>query len=352
MQCYPEQLPQQLQSPLSPCYLVFGDDALLQFEAIEAIKHACKQQGYERTAQLTADNQFDWRQLTAESQSMSLFSQRQWIELELPNGNVGKDGAKLLQEYTANLPEDQILILFGPRLTKDKMRAKWFQALDKIGVTVITNSPSGKQFQRWLSNRARGLSLNLNSEGIQILAEQYEGNLQAAAQELDKLTLVFGNEPINTDKMLSSLANQARYTPFQLVDHLLNGDIDKALKVLQGLKEEGSEPTLLLWQLNKEVQLLRQLSNGGVAPSSKTLQKHGIWQQRQPYYVAATKRLQKPQITALIERLAQFDLAYKTQGMDSPWLWLEHLCLMFDPSWQAAQSLFSMSQADPWEKLG
>lgn len=352
MQCYPEQLPLQLQSPLSPCYLVFGNDALLQFEAVEAIRQACRQQRYERTAQLTADDKFEWQQLRAESQSLSLFSQRQWIELELPNGNTGKEGARQLQDYATNLPEDQILILFGPRLTKDKMRAKWFQTLDKIGVSVITNTPTGTQFHRWLGQRAKSLKLALTGEGIQILADQYEGNLQAAAQELNKLVLVFGNDLISTAELIDSLGNQARYTTFQLTDELLNGDTVRSLKILQGLKDEGAEPVLLIWQLNKEVKILHQLKSARASPTPDTLQKLGIWRQRQPIYLKALNRLTTRHLNTLIERLAKFDLVYKSSSMSTPWLWLQHICLMFDPAWQSEQSLFDMGQSDAWEQLG
>jgi DNA polymerase-3 subunit delta len=105
----------------------------------------------------------------------------------------------------------------------------------------------------WLRARARRLGLDIAGEGLELLAERTEGNLLAAHQELQKLHLIAQQGQITADTILASVADSARFDVFQLGESVLAGDVERALRMLGGLRAEGVEATLVLWALTKAV---------------------------------------------------------------------------------------------------
>ena len=98
--CAPTSLPPQLQRGLKPLYLVYGDEPLLAQEAGDLIRAAARAAGYdERKVFNVSGAHFDWSGLIGASQEMSLFAQRQLIEIRIPSGKPGKDGSEALQRY-------------------------------------------------------------------------------------------------------------------------------------------------------------------------------------------------------------------------------------------------------------
>ncbi|TAA43713.1 DNA polymerase III subunit delta [Corallincola spongiicola] len=333
MQCYPEQLQAKLAQGLQPIYMIFGDEPLQKHEAIAEIRKAAAKLGFDNGQRFVAGNGFDWQQLNAAGATMSLFSQGELIELELPTAAPGRDGGQWLQQYVSQPTPDQILIVHGPRLAKDKQKAKWCQALQSAALSITVNPLSGQQLQRWLEGRCQRHQAVLQPAAKLFLMEQCEGNLLAADQELQKLALLYGNTPVSLEQLQVSLGNHARHNVFQLSDALLANDLPRCLKILDSLQGEGLEPVIISWALSKEVLLLQKVAE---LPSgdSRGMMRLGIWQQRQPLFQQALKRLSAEQIRQMVNRCAELDQGLKGGTIQHPWTWLAHLCLMFSQPWQ------------------
>ncbi|GAA5219212.1 DNA polymerase III subunit delta [Corallincola platygyrae] len=333
MQCYPEQLSNQLSQGLSPIYLLFGDEPLQKLEALAEIRSTGQQHGITELQRFSVDTSFDWQQFTQSSSNLSLFSQGEILEVELTTGSPGREGGQWLQEYASNPPADQVLVLHGPRLNKDKQKAKWFKSISAAGTQVSINLPTGQQWQRWLTNRANRYSVTLQPDALQLLLGQCEGNLLAADQELQKLSLLHGQQAISIDLIQESLANHSRHNIFQLTDALLSGDLERATNVLESLQGEGIEPVVISWAISKEVLLLKQLSQQPRI-DSREMMKLGIWQQRQALVKQALQRLHRDHLNELVARCADFDSGIKLGTLEHPWTWLHHLAVMFGGSWK------------------
>ena len=331
MKLYSNQLAANLKQ-LAPVYLVFGDEPLQKLEAIDAIRHACKQQGFDERLSFTQDPQFSWSELAQAGQAMSLFSPRQLIELELANNKPGQDGAKALTQLLSHPNPDLVLLIHGPKAGQDVQRAKWFKSLEQQGVFVMITLPEGRRLNQWMSERARQHGLNFDSDALARFTAMFEGNLLAANQEMEKLALQLGNQRIDNNALRQRVSHQSRFNLFQMVDLLLAGELPKALRILDQLQNEGSEANLLSWALTKEINLLQQLKQAQLQRKNLAAiyKEKRIWESRQQRYRQCLQRLDMPQLNTMAILVAQIDAALK-QYHDSPWPLFTQLCLLFEP---------------------
>jgi len=318
---FPNQLPQHLKQGLAPCYLLFGDEPLQRIESLQLLQQTAQRNGFTETTRLTLDD-VDITPLVDALQGMSLFSSQQVVILDAGKGKLGKSVAELLQHYAAAPSPDILLLLHGDKLEAAQKNKAWFKALQKLANEVIISQPTGNQLYRWLNDRSRGLGLKLEQEACQLLVDSHEGNLLALSQELEKLQLIYQQQPISAQQVKEVAVDQSRYSVFQLADALLCGDITTTLHMLEQLQQEGIEPLVVAWALNRELSTLQQLmqpeAQGNQAQLFKTLR---IWSSRQALYKQAQARLSSGQINYCLILLADIEQRLKgaEQHSISPW---------------------------------
>ncbi|NRA55718.1 MAG: DNA polymerase III subunit delta [Gammaproteobacteria bacterium] len=329
MQIYANQLANQLKQ-LVPCYLVFGDEPLQKKEALSDIRQACDNAGFSERICLSQQPGFSWNELTQAGQNLSLFSSRQLIELELTTIKPGQDGSKALISFIENASPDTILLIHGPKAGQDVQKAKWFKQLSQAGLFVVINQPQGQAFNHWVNRRLSHHRLNLTPDAQAQFSRLFEGNLLAADQELEKLSLQLGQQQIDLATLKQRTTNQARYSLFELQDALLNGSANKALAILNHLKQQAVEPQLIFWAFNKEFELLQQLHQQQQQKQSlaKIYQQARIWQSRQNLYQNALQRLSAQHLLKIAQLLAQIDLEIKI-NFSLPWPLLTELVLVY-----------------------
>ena len=252
-----EQLPAALAKNLAGVYLVSGDEPLLVGEAADAIRAAARAAGYADRSVFFIDRSFSWDELRHASQSLSLFAERRLFELRMPSGKPDK-GAQQLAELVERPPPDVVCLVVTDKLDKKASDAAWVRAVEKHGVWVPVWPVQTAGLPAWLRARAKQLKIEIEPAAAQLIADRVEGNLLAAKQELEKLSLLANGEPIGADLVLRSVGDSARYDVFQLAEAAAGGDGERALRVLLGLKSEGVEPTLILWALVRELRGLWQ----------------------------------------------------------------------------------------------
>jgi DNA polymerase-3 subunit delta len=252
-----DQLPAALARHVSGTYLVSGDEPLLVGEAADAIRAAARAAGYADRTVFFIDRGFPWDELRHASSAMSLFAERRLFELRLPSGKPDK-GAQQLAELAAQPPPDIVCLIVTDKLDKKASDAPWVRAVEKHGVWVQVRPVETAALPAWLRARARQLHVEIEPMAAQLIVDRVEGNLLAAKQELEKLSLLADGAPISADLVLRSVGDSARYDVFQLAEAAAAGEAERALRVLLGLKSEGVEPTLILWALIRELRGLWQ----------------------------------------------------------------------------------------------
>ncbi len=315
-----DQLAGQLQQSLAPVYFVHGDETLLVNECADAIRAAARAHGYAERQVFCVEAGFDWNSLRAASDSLSLFAERRILELRLPSGKPGKDGTQTLREYAERPAADTLLLIVSGKLESAARRSKWMLALEQAGVSIAIWPVEAAQLPGWIERRMRAHGMRASREALQLIAERVEGNLLAAAQEIEKLYLLHGSGELDVDAIAELVADSARYDVFGLVDAALAGDAGHVQRILSGLRAEGVDPVLVLWALAREIRALttmaRQLQGTGLA---QVLASHQVWEKRKPLVSAALQRIRGRQWWYLLQRCAQLDRVIKGRAAGSAW---------------------------------
>ena len=322
-----QQLSSHLKNPLQPIYLVCGDETLLVDEACDQIREAAKINGHDDRQVYQIDAQFDWQQLMVATGTLSLFSQKRRLAAKQP----GNDGRAALQSYAENPNPDDLWLIRSGKLEKSTQNTKWFKAVEKAGAVMLIQPVNAGQLPNWIRQRMQAAGLKPTGEAVQMLADQVEGNLLAASQEIEKIRLLAGDAEIDGEMITEMVANNARYTVFTLVDRTLDGNTESALRVLHGLKAESAEPTLLVWAFAREVRLLIELSvclqNRRPASDFFRMQKPPIWESRQRSLKQRQQQIPLNRLQTSLKRLLLIDKIIKGAAKGNAWEEIERLML-------------------------
>jgi len=334
-----DQLSGHLKRALAPVYFIYGDETLLVNECADAVRAAARAEGFTEREVFTVESGFDWNALRAAGDSLSLFAERRILELRMPGGKPGTEGAQVLRDYAGRPAEDTLLLIVSGKLESAARRSKWVQALEQAGVSVPVWPVEAAQLPRWIERRMQAHGMRAGGQVLQLIADRVEGNLLAAAQEIEKLYLLHGSGELDLDTVTRLVADSARYDVFTLVDAALAGDAVHARRVLEGLRAEGVEPTLVLWALSREIRALtgmaRQLQAGGLA---QVLAANRVWEKRRAPISAALERIRGRQWWQLLQACARVDRVIKGRAAGSAWDELLQLTLYL-----AGQKLLPLS---------
>ena len=328
MQIKPQQLAGALQKGLSPVYFFSGEEPQQLGELADAIRKSAKQQDYTSREIFFVDKQFDWKQLNVSADNYSIFADKKIIDLRLPSGTPGTDGAKALTAYCQHLPEDTLLLITAGKINKEAQKSAWFQALDKVGCVIQVWPLTGQDLLRCMQDKLQQRGIIAEPAAIKILADRVEGNLLAAAQEIEKLYVLFGASKLNTQQIIDVVADSSRYDVFKLVESALSAHTDKVLKILSSLKAEGIAPAIVLWAITRETRILISYKAAqGQGEKDLVLKKNGIWGERKQLIDSSSKRLSHTELNKILVLGAKADRQIKGQQQGDAWETLLEACL-------------------------
>lgn len=324
------QLTAHLQKSVAPCYLVTGDEHLLVAEALDAIRDAAREQGFTARDLHVATTGFDWAQLRDSGANLSLFAEKRIVELRLPTGKPGRAGAEAIVDFVEKTGPDLMLVVSGPKLDRSGQASRWAKALDSGGVSVPVWPVELRELPGWIAARMRRVGLQPDREAVSMIAGRVEGNLLAAAQEVEKLRLLLGEGKVTAADVSHAVADSSRYDVFKLADATVGGDARRALRILSGLAAEGVEPVIIIWSLTRELRTLAGLAEVVAAGGDlgRAMQKSGVWRNRQGLVRSCVSRHQRDDFYRLLRMASRADRAAKGQlREEGPWQVLTDLVL-------------------------
>lgn len=331
------QLAGALEKTLAPLYLVTGDEPLLVQEACDQIRAKARQQGFEERKVYQADNQLDWMSVAEEASALSLFSERKRLEITLPTGKIG-NGKNFIERFLGNASGDVIALLISPRLDGAELRKKWVKTVQDKAVHVQVWPIEASQFPGWLAHRARERGLQFSEAAQALLADRVEGNLLAANQELDRLSLLAENGKVDEALIDSSVLDSSRFTVFAFAEALLKGEVSHGHKMLSVLEQEGYNALAVLAIVTRDLKQLIALNQARTQgqQTAAYFKMHRINQRQQQQALStASHRLTQAQSERLLKSCVLIDRAAKGCDNDSPWRLLRDLLV------QAAQKMTS-----------
>lgn len=310
-----DQLSAALTRGLAHTYLVSGDEPLLVGEAADAIRAAARAAGYADRTVFFIDRSFAWDDLRQAAQALSLFADRRLFELRMPSGKPDK-GAAVLLDIATQPPPDVICLILTDKLDRKASEAPWVRAVEREGVWIPVWPVTAAALPAWLRSRAHALHLEMEPGAAELIVDRVEGNLLAAKQELEKLALLANGAPISPQLAARSVGDSARYDVFQLAAAAAEGDAQRAMRVLQGLKSEGVEPTLILWALVRE---LRGLWQARERERLRSAPQGAGWNQAAKPSPRALARTAKMPLARLLRQAAQADRIIKGAVRGDAW---------------------------------
>ena len=328
MQLRGDQLAAHLERDLRPVYTVYGDEPLLVIEAADAIRAAARRKGFDEREVLTALPGFNWNELAHAAGNMSLFGGRTLLDLRIPTGKPGREGSSALQDYCARPSPDALLLVTLPGLDWTEEKAVWLKALGEAGVMIKLVPPVLGELPAWIGARLARQQQRAGGEALSFIAERVEGNLLAAHQEILKLGLLYPAGELSPDQVRDAVLNVARYDLEGLREAVLSGDVSRLTRTLDGLRQEGEAPPLVLWALTEEVRALAQIKLALQSGQSvdAALKDARVWGPRQAGIRRALQRVDARRTIAALRHAAQIDRMIKGVGGPSD-VWDEFLRL-------------------------
>ncbi len=294
---------------------------MLAAEALESLRGAARERGFTARELHVAGPGFDWNKLRESSAAMSLFADKRLLELRLPTGKPGRIGGQLIAELAEATAGDLLFVVVAPKLDRSTAASKWARSLGAAGVAVEVRPVGRHELPDWIRRRMQGVGLKPDRDAVTLIADRVEGNLLAAAQEVEKLRLVLGQARVTAADVSSAVADSSRYDVYKLVDAALAGDATRSLKILAGLRAEGLEPVIVVWAMARELRTLARVESelGRGSNLSRALSKAGVWRSRQGLVRNAMVRLQGGAMLRLLRNCARADRAAKGQSGEDPW---------------------------------
>ena len=301
MQLAAGQLLNHLRRGLGSLYTLYGDEPLLVQEAADAIRGAARGTGFaERTSHTVSGAHFDWSVVLAAGGSLSLFSDKQIIEVRIPSGKPGKDGSVAIQQLAeqAKGNDTTLTIVVLPKLDTATRSGAWFAALEDNGVVIGVEPVERQALPQWLAQRlsAQGQRVKSGVEGqrtLQFFADRVEGNLLAAHQEIQKLALLFGGGELDFEQVESAVLDVARYDVFKLSEAVLAGQTARVQRMLDGLQAEGVAEVLVHYTLSEDIRALKRVRDamGAGRPLPMALREQHVWGHKERLFERVLPRL-------------------------------------------------------------
>jgi DNA polymerase-3 subunit delta len=283
-------LAQHLKKGLGPLYAVHGAEALLALEAGDAIRAAARKSGCTEREVFTAEPGADWAKLGASAANLSLFASRRLLEIRIPSGKPGAEGGKAIEALCRKLPEDTVVLVMLPELDWQGLKTAWFSALEDAGTVVEAKAVSREELPQWLADRLAAQQQRAGVETLEWLADRVEGNLLAARQEVEKLSLLLPAGEISPEAIREAVTDVSRFERDALLDAIHEGEPARIARAVDSLEAEGEPLPLLLWALAEEIRLMMALTAG-----------------ERPRRFLDPDRLQRAQRTARKHDAASFD---------------------------------------------
>jgi DNA polymerase III subunit delta len=327
-----EQLEGHLARELRPLYAIHGDEPLLSLEAADAIRARARASGFSERTVLAAERGFDWSELAASAASLSLFGERRLIELRIPSGRPGADGAQAIEALCARLPTDAITLVMLPRLDRAGQSSSWFQALESKGVVVNVFPVDRARLPEWISMRLARQRQRAKPETLRFVADCVEGNLLAAHQEIQKLALLMPQGELEFDAVREAVMNVARYDAGKLTEAMLSGDRARLARMLEGLRGEGEALPRILWLLAEEIRAVCRVQAGLSAGRSlpDVCREARVWgDARQALVGKAARKFSRSALLSALEHAAAVDRMIKGIVKGDAWDELLQLGMRF-----------------------
>lgn len=312
MKIQAEQLIPLLTKNIVPLYLVSGDEFLLVQEACDTIRKYAATAGYSEREVFYVESGFNWESFLTSANNLSLFGDRILIELHLKS-KLTENGSKTLQNYLKNPAQDKTILIITNKLNAAEQKTTWFKTIDTHGIILQIWPIEQAQLPSWLIQRLKAAGLNTDREGLQLLTDYVSGNLLAAVQEIEKLSLLYGSGNLTQEQISTAITDNSHFNIFNLLDAAINNQVAAVNRIFTRLKSENTEPTLILWTITNELRSLINISfdiKQGLS-TDQAITKNHVWYNRKSLVKKTLAKYNLAELQNFLKSALHLDLIIK-----------------------------------------
>ena len=306
--------------------LVTGNDDFLLIEASDEIRQCARDLGYLDREVFEMNGNSDWSQVTMSAADVGMFADQKVVDVRIPGGKIGRKGPDGLQKLLSQ-PYDGVCVLFTvPTPDWATAKAAWWQNLQKSTEVITCNTPPRQALGRWLAERLQRQGQSASPEALEYLADQVEGNLFAANQEIQKLALLFEPRELTLEEIAKTVTDSSHYEIDALIEGIEQAQPERVLKIIEGLEAQEAPLVLLLSLLTREIRDLIKLQSASAKGQSFV---KGVF--ATPGKRQAARRLSATKLKNAL--LVCADLDKQVKGLpvsdrdDDPWMELKSIAL-------------------------
>ena len=311
-----------LKQGMSSFYFVFGEEPIQLQETLHLLRHAAKKAGYAEREIFEANASSNFEALMENFQSLNLFASKRFIECRFTESKIGKMTGEAFTQLADMASKNSILFfLIAPKLDTKIQQSAWFNTLEQKGCTIHARQLSKEETLAWLERRLVANGFKPAPGTISLLFERTEGNLLASAQAIEKIRLYGAPTELKPADIAAIISAESRFTVFDLVDSALVGESERTAQIFFSLKDEGVDPTLLVWAAAREIRTVILLSSKvkGAHIPPNTLNELGIWKRREPLIKALRDRFSVPKLQQILIKIKAIDDILKGRTIGHPW---------------------------------
>ena len=314
---------ERAQGSLSPLWIIVGEEPLLALEAGDALRSAAKDLGYSERVVLAMSSVSDWSPLIDAVSSVSLFDDKKIIELRFLSSGPGVKGAKVLAQFAELVPQidSTVTVIHLTQADYSTQKASWFKAFAACGNVVSCQPISHSHYPTWIRDRLRRQGQSMQEQALTFFAEQTEGNLMAAKQELMKLELLYPGKELTLREVEDCVMNVSRYSVEDLLEAIAQGDVARTTRTVNGMQSEDEPMPFILMRLSSFLRDALALTidrQAPVMPSVRVLASQ------------LARRSTSTKMANMLDRCADLDRLAKgltVQNRDDVWSELKTLCV-------------------------
>lgn len=315
-----EDLRKQLQKKeIAPVYVLFGAETYLRDLATKtiteiALKDAALREFNENSYNLNETYLADALAAAEQLPLMNLYRVITITNVRITEKreNLKEDNFELLEKYLKNPVKSSVLIFSVEDIDKRRKIAK---LLLENSIAVEFVSLKDAETFSFIRQKMSELKVKADEQTLQKIVLLVGNNVRKLLNELEKLSVAALPEGIITGELVEKLISNSReISNFDLSNHLLNKNRQKAFQVLRKILHDGAEPLMLLGLIANNFHrlfLAKELMKQGVERYEVArIMKLPPFKQEE--FLATARRAEVSKLSWILQRIAETDLAIKT----------------------------------------
>ena len=305
---------------VSPVYLLTGEDLFRKQELIKQITAAVHPDDFNIYS--SSADKADLGEALALANTAPVFSDRRMVVLSGIE-KLRKDPKEALIRYLENPLGTTVLVLTYDDSKKFKTEKVLAAAAAANGDVANFDELKHEELAMWVKNRLKEQGLNSTFDAVETLCEAVGADLNALAQEIEKLALYTADrteKTVSKEDILAGIGFSKEENPFALSNAVQYMNKNKAFALADKLLDSGEEPVAVLGKISYPVlkmARIKRMANAGMAPAEIT-RAAGLMFWESGLINNARNFPSEAVFLKTLDRIIETDKAFKTSTSSDP----------------------------------